>query len=244
LARQSEILDFLATQFAHPYPFEVGGGIVDDLFVGFALENQTRPFYDPIFFRIGQGDTVIVHELAHQWFGDDIALGRWQDVWLNEGFATYAEWLWADHEGLSTMEQTFIRNYLRFPADDPFWQLPIGDPGPTRLFDGAVYERGAMTLQALRLTVGDAKFFAVLRAWADQKAGGHATTPEFVALAEQVSGMQLDTLFDQWLFAPGRPPFPPIPGAVAATARTTTATENWADEWHDGLLFRLAHGAR
>jgi aminopeptidase N len=243
LARQSEILDFLATQFAHPYPFEVAGGIVDDLFVGFALENQTRPFYDPIFFRIGQGDTVIVHELAHQWFGDDIALGRWQDVWLNEGFATYAEWLWAEHEGSSTVEQTFIRDYLRFPANDPLWQLPIGDPGPTHLFDDAVYERGAMTLQALRVTVGDAKFFAILRAWADQQAGGNATTPEFVALAEQVSGMQLDPLFDQWLFTPGRPSLPAAAAADAATA-PTTASESWVDQWHAGLLVRLEQGAR
>ena len=238
LARQSEILDFLATQFAHPYPFEVAGGIVDDLFVGFALENQTRPFYDPIFFRIGQGDTVIVHELAHQWFGDDIALGRWQDVWLNEGFATYAEWLWAEHEGSSTMEQTFLRDYLRFPANDPLWQLPIGDPGPTHLFDDAVYERGAMTLAG---AAPHGRRREVLRhpPCLGRPAGRRKRHDARIRRArEQVSGMQLDTLFDQWLFTPGRPSCrrhrrrrgdrPP-----------TTASESWVDQWHDGLLVRL-----
>ena len=101
-----------------------------------------------------------------------------------------------------------------------------------------------MTLQALRRTVGDAKFFAILRSWADQKAGGNATTPEFVALAEQVSGMQLDPLFDQWLFTPGRPALPPTPAVAAATAPPTTASASWVDHWHDGLLVRLAYGAR
>ena len=119
LARQTEFIEFLAGQFDHPYPFETAGAIVDDEFLGFALENQTRPVYDPRFFFAGLGDTVVVHELAHQWFGDDIALGRWQDIWLNEGFATYAEWLWAEHEGNATVEQQFLINYLLHAGGRP-----------------------------------------------------------------------------------------------------------------------------
>ena len=111
LSRQGEILDVLAERFG-PYPFSTVGAIVDnqdDLF--FALETQTRPVYSKYFWFDGEGnptngDFVVVHELAHQWFGDDVALARWQDIWLNEGFATYAEWLWAEYEGFATPQET------------------------------------------------------------------------------------------------------------------------------------------
>ena len=143
------------------------GGIVDDLAdLGFALENQTRPIYSQEFFADpAQGDAVVVHELAHQWFGDSSPLGAWKDIWLNEGFATYAEWLWSEHEGLGDAAGD-LRLLLRrrSPTDDPFWTVMIGDPGPD-LFDGAVYFRGAMTLHALRMAVGDEVFFEILRAW-------------------------------------------------------------------------------
>ena len=72
---------------------------------------------------------MVVHELAHQWFGDDVALARWQDIWLNEGFATYAEWLWAEHEGQATPQEIFQATYDAIPADDAFWDVVIGDPG-------------------------------------------------------------------------------------------------------------------
>ena len=101
LKRQGEIVDVLADHFG-PYPFHTVGAIVDDQDdLYFALETQTRPVYSRYFWPDG-GDFVVAHELAHQWFGDDVALARWQDIWLNEGFATYAEWLWAEHEGLAT----------------------------------------------------------------------------------------------------------------------------------------------
>ena len=103
-----------------------------------------------------------MHELAHQWYGDSLAVARWQHIWLNEGFATYAEWLWSEHEGLGTAQEIFDFFYDGIPADDPFWALPIGDPGPDRLFDFAVYWRGGMALHPLRLAVGDAAFFRIL----------------------------------------------------------------------------------
>jgi len=90
-AREPEILDFLAADFG-PYPFASAGGTVDDLqTLGFALENQTRPTYARSFFTDQVGaDSVVVHELSHQWFGDSVAVDAWQHIWLNEGFATYA----------------------------------------------------------------------------------------------------------------------------------------------------------
>jgi aminopeptidase N len=204
LARQPEVLDFLSGVFG-PYPFTDAGGIVDDEpRMSFALENQTRPIYAPTFFTDAvSGDTVVVHELAHQWFGDRLHLARWRDIWLNEGFASYAEWLWDEREGRGDVDRRFAVETSR-PADDPFWSLRIGDPGPDGLFDEAVYVRGAMTLHALRTTIGDEAFARLLPAWTG-RAERSVTTEEFVALAEEVSGQQLDDLFTTWLDTPAKP---------------------------------------
>lgn len=205
-ARQPEIVRFLSDTFGR-YPFTASGGIVDDSDAfGFALENQTRPIYArSFFFDQVNGESVIVHELAHQWFGDSLAVARWQHIWLNEGFATYAEWLWSEHEGLGTVQENFDGLYNQFDADHPFWQMQIGDPGPDLLFEFPVYARGAMTLHQLRLAVGDADFFTILRTWAKTQRGGNVTTDQFIALAEKVSGQQLDALFQTWLFTITKP---------------------------------------
>jgi hypothetical protein len=219
LRKGPEILSFLAERFG-PYPFRDGGGIVDDTDqVGFALENQTRPIYSKGFFSDQvSGDLVVVHELAHQWYGNSVAVRQWRDIWLNEGFATYAEWLWAEDQGLFTAQQAFDDRYQNIPLDSPFWQLRIGDPGPANIFAGAVYDRGAMTLHQLRLTVGDRTFFRILRGWASSRRGGNVSTPEFVAFAERVSGRELSPLFDAWLFTAGRPAL-----TTDAAARTAAA---------------------
>ena len=204
-ARQGEIIDFLEG-YLGDYPFSAAGGIVDDPdALGFALENQTRPIYSKGFFGdSASGDSVIVHEVAHQWVGDDLAVEAWRHIWLNEGFATYMEWLWSEREGLGTVQEIFD-SFAGIPADDPLWAVTIGDPGPDDLFNFAVYFRGAMTLQALRLDVGDDDFFEILRRWVSSQAGGNVTTDEFVALAERVSGKQLDKLFKRWLFTGEKP---------------------------------------
>jgi hypothetical protein len=203
LDQQPEMIRFMESLFG-PYPFSTAGGVVDDHDAGFALEIQTRPVYSPAFWTFGAGDDVVVHELAHQWYGDHVALARWRDIWLNEGFASYAEWLWAEHAGNATTQEIFDFFYhVAFPPEDPFWELAIGDPGPERLFDGAVYLRGAMTLHALRGAIGDGDFFRLLREWS--AGDGNRTTDEFVAMAERVSGRELDALFDAWLFTTSRP---------------------------------------
>jgi aminopeptidase N len=186
LARQPEIIGFLEGFFG-AYPFRSAGGIVDD-----------------------EARLVVVHEYAHMWFGDDLRLARWQDIWLNEGFATYAEWLWMEQQEVATAQSLFDER-LALPADHPLWTIEIGDPGAAtdQLFHPAVYERGAMTLHALRMRIGDERFFGLLRTWAASQAGDTVTTAEFVALAEQVSGQQLDAFFDQWLFTATRPA-PPV----------------------------------
>jgi Peptidase family M1 domain/Peptidase M1 N-terminal domain/Immune inhibitor A-like, MAM domain len=223
-AMQPEILDFLASRFGK-YPFSASGGIVDDYpSLGFALENQTRPIYAiGFFFDPRLAVDVVVHELAHQWYGDSVAVAAWQHIWLNEGFATYAEWLWNEDIGNETAQESFEFFYdVVHPADDPWWELAIGDPGVDHLFDDQVYTRGAMTLHALRLTVGDRDFFRILRRWAHKKEGGNGTTDEFIALAERVSGEDLGDLFDAWLFTPARPDLPTA-SAARALSRSSAA---------------------
>jgi aminopeptidase N len=219
LARQGEMLDLLVAHFGR-YPFNTVGAIVDpEQPIAFALETQTRPVYWSYWWDNGaNADYVVVHELAHQWFGDSVALNRWNDIWLNEGFATYAEWLWLEHEGQATTRQSLEAAYNSYPPDHPFWSLIIGDPGPLDLLANPVYFRGAMTLHALREEVGEKAFWKLIRQWAKRKRGGYGTTGQFISTAERVSGRELGPLFQAWLFEPTRP-------ALPAAMRSTTPAE-------------------
>ncbi|MFE0386037.1 M1 family metallopeptidase [Streptomyces bungoensis] len=184
-----------------PYPFRAAGSVVDHARnVGYALETQSRPLYDR-----APDVSTLVHENAHQWFGDSVSLTTWKDIWLNEGFATYAEWLYAEQHGGDSAQKTFDALYAR-PASDHLWAFPPGDPGSgANIFDTPVYARGAMTLHELRRAVGDEDFFRILRAWATGHRAGHGTTAQFVKLAEHVSGKDLDALFHTWLYTAGKP---------------------------------------
>jgi hypothetical protein len=200
--RQPEIIAWEASLFGK-YPWSASGGVVQDGAVGFALENQTRPVYSPFFFGPEGNDFVVVHELAHQWFGDLLAVDTWNETWLNEGFATYTEWMWGEHEGFFTPQDVYD-DLTSIPADEGFWDLPIGDPGIADMFAGQIYDRGALTLHALRLKVGDKKFFEILKAWVIQQAGGTVSTREFINVAESIYKKDLDPFFAEWLSA-GKP---------------------------------------
>ena len=184
------------------YPFESTGGLVTSLNPGFALENQTRPTYP---FVGGGARWLLVHELAHQWFGDSVAVEGWRDVWLNEGFATYLEVRYAETHGGPSGNAWLRRAYEQYAPGESFWRLSIGDPGPGRIFDSAVYDRGAMTLQALRNLIGEQTFAALLRTWAQRFRDGNASTEDFRALAQELSGRDLTGFFDAWLFTDLRP---------------------------------------
>jgi len=232
LDRQPEIIDFLEGYYGE-YPFRIAGGIVDDADFFFALETQTRPIYSKyFFFNEESGANVVVHELAHMWFGDSLAIERWSDIWLNEGFATYAEWLWAEHEGYATPQDIFD-GLASIPAGEEIWHVAPADPGPDNLFGFSSYQRGAMTLHALRLEVGDRDFFRILRRWFQSQRGGNVTTAEFFRLAERVSGEQLDELFDVWLYTPAKPAGLPEPPPEPEALRRATDPSPAIRGWHD-----------
>ncbi|MEC4017480.1 M1 family metallopeptidase [Streptomyces sp. H27-D2] len=202
--RSAEVADWLSGVFG-PYPFDALGGYVPNVTTGYALETQTRPFYSPKQFAGGSNVSVVVHELAHQWYGDSVSLKGWRDIWVNEGFARYAQWLWSEKEGEGTTRELADYAYASHPADDAFWTVKPGDPGPDKQFDAAVYDRGAMAVQALRDEVGDEDFFAVLKQWPARNKHGNGSVQDFLKLAEKVSGKPLAQLFDDWLFTPSKP---------------------------------------
>ncbi|WP_432113090.1 M1 family metallopeptidase [Streptomyces sp. S1] len=204
IERTTEVTEWLETVFG-PYPFNALGGYVPNVTSGFALETQTRPFYSPRQFANGANVSVVVHELAHQWYGDSVSVRDWKDIWINEGFARYSQWLWSEKEGEGTTQELADYVYALRGAEDPFWTVKPGDPGPENQFHGAVYDRGALALQALRNRIGDEAFFAILKGWPKQFAYGNARVADFVRYAERVSGKPLAELFDTWLYQPSKP---------------------------------------
>ncbi|WP_426566134.1 M1 family metallopeptidase [Angustibacter sp. McL0619] len=222
LARTGEVIDWHARHWG-PYPFNITGGVAPAADFGFALENQTRPVYTRGFWRSGPNIYVVVHEQAHQWYGDSVSVDQWKDIWLNEGFASFAEWAWSEEHGDGTGAELLQAYYDGIPASDPFWQTKIGDPGKDHEFTGAVYDRGAMTLQALRQRIGDPAFWQLMRNWPRQHKYGNGSIPQFIALAERLTGEDLGGFFDAWLYSSTKPAATPENGFPAAMAGAAAA---------------------
>jgi aminopeptidase N len=201
LRKLPEIVQFYESIYG-AYPFNAVGSIVDDAkVVGYSLETQTKPVYDR-----PPDEATLAHELSHMWFGDSVTLTEWPDIWLHEGFATWSEWIWSEHEGNKTAQKYFDNLYNTPAQNTIFWTPPPAVPGtPAFMFNGTIYNRGGMTLQALRQKVGDWAFFQIMRRWATDNRYGNVTTPEFISLAEQISGMDLDHFFDVWVYQPEKP---------------------------------------
>ncbi|WP_328926352.1 M1 family metallopeptidase [Streptomyces sp. NBC_00190] len=206
LARLPEMVEWGAGRFG-PYPFGTAGAVVLPAgTLGYALETQTKPVFPG-----ATDEETLVHELAHQWFGNSVSPKSWKDMWLNEAFATYAEWLWAEDHGGTTAQQEFDA-FLAGDTDvdedaGPGWDAfpPAAPPGPGDISARPVYARGAMVLHRIRQEVGDEKFFALLRGWAADHRHGNASTADFTAYAEEKTGHDLKKVWDVWLYGTDRP---------------------------------------
>jgi aminopeptidase N len=202
-ARQGEMVVHFSDLFG-PYPFEVYGALVMDTDFGAALETQTLSIFGMDMIDTGdvQGtESVVAHELAHQWFGDYVSLADWRDIWLNESFATYAQGLWTEHTSGREALDDWIRDVYGFVRENRGSMSPPGEPPADRLFNPGVYAWGALSLHALRLEVGDGPFFEILRTYQQRFGDGNARTADFIAVAEEVSGKELSEFFDRWLYS-------------------------------------------
>ncbi|KOV66448.1 metallopeptidase [Streptomyces sp. MMG1121] len=203
LAKLPDIIKWEEDTFG-PYPFSSAGAIVagpDD--AGYALETQNRPTFP------GAPDTgTVVHELAHQWYGDSVTPKSWQDMWLNEGFATYAQWLWQEDHGGDSAQKIFTDLYNG--DDDQIWAYPPAKPsGAAHISDSPVYERGAMVLHKIRQKIGDKAFFALLRSWPASHRYGNADTADFTAYVEkQAPDKDFTEIWKDWLYGDGKPAHP------------------------------------
>jgi aminopeptidase N len=204
--QQPEMMERFVEWFG-PYPFATYTAVVtaDDLEI--PLESQALSTFGRNFCRDDWGAIrLVAHELAHQWFGNAVTLARWQDIWLHEGFACYSEWLWSEASGGDSTDEWAEHYHEKLAGLDQ--DLVLADPGPELMFDDRVYKRGALTLHALRRTVGDDAFFALLKDWVSEHTGGSVTTEEFRAFAAEHTGADLDELFDAWLTEPELPDLP------------------------------------
>jgi aminopeptidase N len=210
LAKIPEVMEWAEDTFG-PYPFSSTGAIVDRLKdTVYALETQSRPVYPG-----APNLDTLVHEIAHQWYGNSVSPRSWRDVWLSEAFATYAEWLWAEDNGGAGAQQTFDELYRgdHYPDgahNKAVWDFPPGRPSSAaHIFDPSVYDRGAMVLHKIRQTVGDDTFHDIAQGWAAAHRHGNASTADFTAYVEKKApDKDFSKIWEDWLYGNGKPAHP------------------------------------
>jgi aminopeptidase N len=198
--RQPEMMELFVEMFG-PYPLAHGYTVVvadDDLEI--PLEAQGISIFGANHCDgTRSSERLIAHELAHQWFGNSVTARQWRDIWLHEGFACYAEWLWSEHSGGPSADELARRYHQKLRAAPQ--DLLLADPGARDMFDDRVYKRGALTLHAVRGRLGDGKFFALLKQWATRYRHASVTTDDFTALAAEYCDESLEPLWESWLYS-------------------------------------------
>jgi aminopeptidase N len=185
-ARLGEMIDVFSAAFG-PYPFPAYSVVVTDDELEIPLEAHALGVFGRNHVDGLHGsDRLIAHELAHQWFGNSLTLSRWADIWLHEGFACYAEWIWAEASGgLSAHESAVLH---RAELDTLPKNIVVGDPGPSDMFDDRVYKRGALALHAVRQAIGDGAFFTALRDYTGAHRHGTVTPEDLLECFAAASG--------------------------------------------------------
>ena len=208
--RQPEMMQVFSELFG-PYPFRSYAVVVTEDELEIPIEAQGISIFGANHCDgRGGAQRLAAHELAHQWFGNSLTLRRWRDIWLHEGFACYAEWLWSQAAGAPSTDRlarAAWHTLHRRPQN-----IAAGDPGPGSMFDDRVYKRGALALHALRLEVGDTAFFLLLREWTARHRHASVTTEEFIDLAGHYSTTPLHALWQEWLYDEPLPQLPPAGG--------------------------------
>ncbi|MGG5172212.1 M1 family metallopeptidase [Pseudarthrobacter sp. J1738] len=207
LAEQPRMMDVFQYCFG-PYPFSEYGVVVTQDELEIPLEAQGMSIIGRNHLSTSwEAQRLIAHELSHQWFGNSLTLNRWKDIWLHEGFACYAEWVWSEAAGVMTATQRATEAWKKLsglPQD-----IRVGDPGPELMFDDRVYKRGALALHALRVRIGEEQFFPLLQEWVARFRHGNVSTEDFVKLAvELVPGLKAAELLEPWLYAEKLPKLP------------------------------------
>ncbi|MFG2831785.1 M1 family aminopeptidase [Streptomyces sp. NPDC048434] len=206
-----------------PYPFEAYGVLIANARTGFELETQTLSLFEKGMFTTEQlpgwyVESVMVHELAHQWFGDSVSPRRWSDVWLNEAHATWYESLYAQEKGGSRASLDARMRHAYEESDG--WRADGGPPAAPKapspgqkigIFRPIVYDGSALVLYALRQKIGVAAFDRLERDWVERHRDGVADTADFVQLSSQVAGQDLTGFFQEWLYGDRTPPMPGHP---------------------------------
>jgi aminopeptidase N len=194
--RLPEIIQFLSEKFG-PYPQSAAGGIYINESIGFSLETQGRPIYAD-----WADVSVVVHEQAHQWWGNSVTVDEWADICLNECFASYAQWLWDEAKNGVDLDDLYRTSVAR--TTDQFWSRKLYDMGAGNEFD-AVYDKGQLALHALRRQIGDEAFNRVLREWPAEHRDSNASWPEFEEFVTEIAGQDLTDFYETWFHGEEQP---------------------------------------